>query len=43
MSLDDSLSSPTSAVSDTLFGAENVASQPARCPIVLSVSPLAVL
>jgi hypothetical protein len=28
-------------VTDTLFGAENVASQPARCSIVVTVSPRA--
>ena len=33
-------SPPTSAVSDTLFGALNVASHPARCSIVCTVSPV---
>src|SRR6266568_4097745 len=32
-------SRPTSAVNDTLFGAENVASHPARCSIVPTFSP----
>src|SRR5438552_199450 len=32
-------SPPTRAVNDTLFGAENVASHPARCSIALTFSP----
>jgi predicted nuclease of restriction endonuclease-like RecB superfamily len=34
-------SPPTNAVIDTLFGDENVASQPTRCSIVVTVSPRA--
>jgi hypothetical protein len=37
----DTSSPPTSAVSETDLGAEKVASQPARCSIVLTVLPSA--